>query len=55
MKWLKVPEKPRSFDSRADTLGFVAEFAAAISRDLAVEGTDKPRKSTATLPYTIVP
>jgi secreted trypsin-like serine protease len=55
MKWLKVPTQPRSFDSRAESLGFVAEFAAAMSRDLALEGPDRPRMSTATTPYTIVP
>ncbi|HLN07750.1 MAG TPA: DUF4384 domain-containing protein, partial [Xanthobacteraceae bacterium] len=55
MMWLKVPEKPRSFDSRAESLGFVAELAGAISRDLALEGPDKPRMSTASVPYTIVP
>jgi secreted trypsin-like serine protease len=55
MRWLKVPEKPRSFDSRAESLGFVAELGAAISRDLSLEGPDRPRMSSTTTPYTIVP
>ncbi|MGA2127630.1 MAG: DUF4384 domain-containing protein, partial [Xanthobacteraceae bacterium] len=54
MKWLKVPARPRSFESRAESLGFVAELSAAMSRDLALEG-DRPRMSTASTPYTIAP
>ena len=47
IKWLKTPAKPRSFETRAELLGYVAALAAAISRDLQVEPRNKPRISIA--------
>jgi secreted trypsin-like serine protease len=54
IKWLKNPENPRSFETRADALGFIAALAAAISRDLNIEGRDKPRISIALTKYSVV-
>jgi secreted trypsin-like serine protease len=54
LKWLKTPSKPRSFDTRAESLGYIAAIAAAISRDLQVESRDKPRISVAVTKYSVV-
>jgi secreted trypsin-like serine protease len=54
VKWLKIPEKPRSFETRTESLGFIAALAAAIARDLSVEGRDKPRISFAVTKYSVV-
>jgi secreted trypsin-like serine protease len=54
IKWLKTPSKPRSFETRAESLGYVAALAAAISRDLQVEDRSKPRISVAVTKYSVV-
>jgi secreted trypsin-like serine protease len=54
IKWLKNPDKPRSFETRADSLGFISALAAALARDLSVEGRDKPRISIAVSKYSVV-
>ena len=52
IKWLKTPAKPRSFTTRAESLGYIAAVAAAISRDLHVES--KPRISIVVTKYSVV-
>jgi|SRR5579871_3658330 len=54
IKWLKNPAKPRSFESRAEALGFIAAIADALARDLEVEGRDKPRVSVVMTKYAVV-
>jgi secreted trypsin-like serine protease len=54
IKWLKAPAKPRSFETRAESLGYVAAVAAAISRDLQVEPRNKPRISIVVTKYSVV-
>jgi secreted trypsin-like serine protease len=53
IRWLKNPSKPRTFESRADALGFIAALAAAIARDLEVENRNKPQISVVVTRYTI--
>jgi secreted trypsin-like serine protease len=54
IKWLKAPAKPRSFETRAQSLGYIAAVAAAISRDLQVELRNKPRISIVVTKYSVV-
>jgi secreted trypsin-like serine protease len=54
MKGLKVPEAPRSFDSRTDALGYVAGLRLALDRGLDVEAKADPAISVVIKPYTIV-
>ena len=53
IKWLKMPKQPRVFSTRAEAPGFVSEFAAASSRDLA--DADRPRFSVTSAAYTVSP
>jgi secreted trypsin-like serine protease len=41
-KSLNIPDMPRSFDSRADTLGFLAALGRAISRGFVPMGEERP-------------
>jgi len=54
IKGLKTPAKPRSFETRAQSLGYIAAVAAAISRDLQVEPRNKPRISIVVTKYSVV-
>lgn len=54
LKWLKASNQPRVFSARADALGFLAEFAAASSRDQAQPERDRPRVSNLITSYTVV-
>src|SRR5580704_9282758 len=45
-KSVNIPELPRSFDSRADTLGFLAALGRAISRGFVPMGEDRPPEGT---------
>jgi secreted trypsin-like serine protease len=53
-KWLNSPNQPRVFTARADVLAFIAEFAAASSRDQAGPVSDRPHVSVAVAKYTVV-
>lgn len=54
IRWLKSPDQPRSFTTRADALGFIGGFAAASSRDQAGPESERPRVSVAAATYTAV-
>jgi secreted trypsin-like serine protease len=53
IKWLKSPNQPRTFTTRADALGFIAGFRAASSRDQALPESERPRVSVAAASYTV--
>jgi hypothetical protein len=54
MKWLKIPQGPRSFESRADALGYLAALGRILNRDLIVEGKPEPNISIVITPYSVV-
>jgi hypothetical protein len=55
MKWLKIPEAPRSFGARSDALGYVAGLNRLLDRGLEVEaGKANPAISVVIKPYTVV-
>jgi hypothetical protein len=55
MKWLKIPNEPRTFESRSDALGYLGALARLLSRGIEVEGRPRSGVSTTVVPFSITP
>jgi len=54
MKWLKIPNQPRTFENRADALGYLATLSRILNRGLAIEGRPQSAVSSTVTPFTII-
>jgi secreted trypsin-like serine protease len=53
-KWLNTPQKPRTFESRSDSLGYLGTLGRVLERGVVVQGRDSPGFSAVVVPYAVV-